>query len=145
SNPPKIDDETWFVLGTLLGGVLASGAARARVSAAAPRQAHEPYRRAGLASIAAEPSGGPGLAPSVAKSVAGGALVMLGARIAEGCTSGHGLSGTAHAGCAAVAWSRRSPSRSSRWRCSAGRRSSEQEWPCPAIAPAPLRRRRVPA
>lgn len=95
SNPPKIDDETWFVLGTLLGGVLVSGAARSHESAAAPRLTHEPFRRSRLASHAAEPSSDPTPAPSVAQAVAGGALVMLGARIAEGCTSGHGLSGTA--------------------------------------------------
>ena len=82
--PPKLDWESWLVLGTILGGM---ASARTRggsdASAANSRPRAEP-RRSPLA------------------SAAGGAMLMFGARMADGCTSGHALSGTAQG--AASSW-----------------------------------------
>lgn len=75
--PPKFNWETWLVLGTILGGM---ASARGLV----------------------RDDGGPGDSASggIPKrsplaSAAGGAMLMFGARMADGCTSGHALSGTA--------------------------------------------------
>lgn len=80
---PKFDWESWLMVGTVLGGMLAARA----------------ERRAGLGTSdgAAEPS-----LRSPLASAAGGALLMYGARMADGCTSGHALSGTAQG--AASSW-----------------------------------------
>ena len=80
---PKFDWESWLVVGTVLGGMLAARAER-RVCAEPSDQGNEQPTRSPVA------------------SVAGGALLMYGARMAEGCTSGHALSGTAQG--AASSW-----------------------------------------
>jgi uncharacterized membrane protein YedE/YeeE len=76
-DPPKFNWESWLVLGTILGGM---AAARTRggndTSWVEDRRLAEPTR-------------------SPLASAAGGALLMFGARMADGCTSGHALSGTA--------------------------------------------------
>ena len=82
--PPKFNYESWLVLGTILGGM---AAARTRsgndVARADDRASAEPQR-------------------SALASAAGGAMLMFGARMADGCTSGHALSGTAQG--AASSW-----------------------------------------
>ncbi len=80
---PKFDWESWLVVGTVLGGMLAAGADR-RGRAESPDDTNDPPPRSPLA------------------SAAGGALLMYGARMADGCTSGHALSGTAQG--AASSW-----------------------------------------
>ena len=80
---PKIDWESCLVAGTVLGGMLMARAEN-RSGAVAPDHANEPPPRSPLA------------------SAAGGALLMYGARMAGGCTSGHALSGTAQG--AASSW-----------------------------------------
>lgn len=80
---PKFNWESWLVVGTVLGGMLAAQAKRPG-SAEASDDMSEPSLRSPLA------------------SVAGGALLMYGARMADGCTSGHALSGTAQG--AASSW-----------------------------------------
>jgi uncharacterized membrane protein YedE/YeeE len=73
--PPKFNWELWLVLGTILGGMAAARTFGANdVSWAGP---------------GAEPKRSP------LASAAGGAMLMFGARMADGCTSGHALSGTA--------------------------------------------------
>lgn len=73
---PKFNWESWLVLGTMLGGMVAARAAGGR-DADRPDASPESPLRSPLA------------------SAAGGAMLMFGARMADGCTSGHGLSGTA--------------------------------------------------
>lgn len=68
-NPPMFGWDTWLVAGTLVGGLIDS-----RLGGGAPRRA--PGRPAWAA-------------------FAGGALAMVGARMAGGCTSGHCVTGTA--------------------------------------------------
>lgn len=75
--PPKFNWESWLVLGTILGGMAA-----ARVGGG---QRHE--------QVDDHPAAEPARSPLA--SAAGGALLMFGARMADGCTSGHALSGTA--------------------------------------------------
>jgi uncharacterized protein len=74
--PPRINWESWLVLGTMLGGMAAArtfGRDDARFD---DRPDPRPQR-------------------SPLASAVGGALLMFGARMADGCTSGHALSGTA--------------------------------------------------
>lgn len=71
--PPKFNWESWLVLGTVLGGM-----------AAARRQGGRVRSQAGVHPVR-----------SPLASAAGGAMLMFGARMADGCTSGHALSGTA--------------------------------------------------
>jgi uncharacterized membrane protein YedE/YeeE len=78
---PQLDWEVLLVVGTVLGGLLASRSERAVGGAAAEQS---PALRSPLA------------------SATGGALLMVGARMADGCTSGHSLSGTAQG--AASSW-----------------------------------------
>lgn len=73
ATPPKLGWEGWLVAGTVLGGFLDERLAR----------------RTGGAVQA-----GGGSRPALA-AFTGGALAMFGARMADGCTSGHGLTGTA--------------------------------------------------
>ena len=75
--PPKFDWESWLVLGTILGGMAAA----------------RTVDRGGSPSV----DDALGVAPkrSPLASAAGGAILMFGARMADGCTSGHALSGTA--------------------------------------------------
>ena len=75
--PPKFNWESWLVLGTILGGMAAARAFGGNdASWVDERPGAEPKR-------------------SPLASAAGGAMLMFGARMADGCTSGHGLSGTA--------------------------------------------------
>lgn len=75
--PPKFNWESWLVLGTILGGLVAARTARADDASRVDDTARAEGKRSPLA------------------SAAGGAMLMFGARMADGCTSGHGLSGTA--------------------------------------------------
>ncbi len=80
---PKLDWESCLVAGTVLGGMLMARAEN-RNGAKAPDHGNRPSPRSPVA------------------SAAGGALLMYGARMAGGCTSGHALSGTAQG--AASSW-----------------------------------------
>lgn len=80
---PKFNWESWLLVGTVLGGMLAARAEH-RSGAGIFNDMAEPPLRSPLA------------------SVTGGALLMYGARMADGCTSGHALSGTAQG--AASSW-----------------------------------------
>jgi len=80
---PKFDWESWLMVGTMLGGLLAARAERGGGAGASEGPSDPPLR-------------------SPLASVAGGALLMYGARMADGCTSGHALSGTAQG--AASSW-----------------------------------------
>ena len=82
--PPKFNWESWLVLGTILGGLVAARTARVKDASRADDAARAEGKRSPLA------------------SAAGGAMLMFGARMADGCTSGHGLSGTAQG--AASSW-----------------------------------------
>ena len=82
--PPKFNWESWLVLGTILGGLVAARTARADDASRVDDTASTEGKRSPLA------------------SAAGGAMLMFGARMADGCTSGHGLSGTAQG--AASSW-----------------------------------------
>jgi uncharacterized membrane protein YedE/YeeE len=74
--PPKFNWESWLVLGTILGGMAA-----ARTSGRDDDSwIDEPGAESKRSPLA---------------SAAGGAMLMFGARMADGCTSGHALSGTA--------------------------------------------------
>lgn len=70
--PPEFNWESWLVVGTIVGGMAAARTFGANDdhSAAGPKR-------------------------SPLASAAGGAMLMFGARMADGCTSGHALSGTA--------------------------------------------------
>lgn len=75
--PPKFNWESWLVLGTILGGM-------------AGKQMQGGNNAAWVGdAIGAAPQ------RSALASAAGGAMLMFGARMADGCTSGHALSGTA--------------------------------------------------
>lgn len=77
---PKIGWETALVAGVVIGGLLS-----ARISGDKPPPAiPEAWRR----------EVGPSRALRYGAAAAGGALMMFGARMAKGCTSGHGISGT---------------------------------------------------
>ncbi|MBC7376986.1 MAG: YeeE/YedE family protein [Burkholderiaceae bacterium] len=80
---PKFNWESWLMVGTVLGGMLAAQLER-RGGTGASDDLTEPPLRSPLA------------------SATGGALLMYGARMADGCTSGHALSGTAQG--AASSW-----------------------------------------
>ena len=74
--PPKFNWESWLVLGTILGGMAAARTFGRDASPVDARAGNESKR-------------------SPLASAAGGAMLMFGARMADGCTSGHALSGTA--------------------------------------------------
>jgi len=74
--PPSINWESFLVLGTILGGMVAGRTMGGDASASDNRPVAAPAR-------------------SPLASAAGGAMLMFGARMADGCTSGHALSGTA--------------------------------------------------
>lgn len=82
--PPKFNWESWLLVGTVLGGMAAGRAGGTSDALPFDDPMRTQEKRSPLA------------------SVAGGALLMFGARMAEGCTSGHGLSGTAQG--AASSW-----------------------------------------
>src|SRR5690606_3919717 len=76
---PKIDWETSLVVGILAGSYLAARAAGERSTGALPRHWRRRF--------------GPSRAKRAVAAFLGGAVMMFGARMAKGCTSGHGLTG----------------------------------------------------
>lgn len=78
---PKIDWESLLVAGVLAGSYLAARAASERTTSAVPKNWARRF--------------GPSRALRYAAAFAGGAVMMFGARMAKGCTSGHALTGTA--------------------------------------------------
>lgn len=78
---PKVDWESLLVAGVLAGSYLASRATSNRMTRAVPPSWSRRF----------EPSRG----KRYAAAFAGGAVMMFGARMAKGCTSGHALTGTA--------------------------------------------------
>jgi uncharacterized protein len=81
--PPKFNWESWLVLGTILGGMAAARTFGGSNASWVDYPGAEPKR-------------------SPLASATGGAMLMFGARMADGCTSGHALSGTAQG--AASSW-----------------------------------------
>jgi uncharacterized membrane protein YedE/YeeE len=80
-NPPRITWEFWFVLAIILGSALAAASSGELALQGLPLMWIEQYG----------PDSGLGYA---SLSFVGGVLMAFGARLAGGCTSGHGLSGT---------------------------------------------------
>lgn len=78
---PKVDWESLLVLGVLAGSFLASRGASSPRTRAVPSSWLRRFR----------PSPG----KRYAQAFVGGAVMMFGARMAKGCTSGHALTGTA--------------------------------------------------
>lgn len=78
---PKVDWESLLVLGVLAGSYLAS------------RGASSPETRTVPSSESRRVGHTPGM--RYAAAFVGGAVMMFGARMAKGCTSGHALTGTA--------------------------------------------------
>ncbi len=76
---PKIDWEWMLVVGIFLGAFASAKLGNDRTAQSVP-----PLWRWRF---------GPGLAKRFAGAFFGGALMMFGARLAQGCTSGHGISG----------------------------------------------------
>jgi uncharacterized protein len=77
---PKVGWETGLVAGVVLGSLYSARLSGDRRPPAVP----ETWRR----------EIGPSKPLRYAAAAAGGALMMFGARMAKGCTSGHGISGT---------------------------------------------------
>jgi uncharacterized protein len=77
---PKVGWETALVAGVLAGSALSASLSGDR----RPRRVPALWRQ----------HVGPSRAGRYLASVAGGALMMFGARMAKGCTSGHGISGS---------------------------------------------------
>ncbi len=77
--PPRIDWEWMLVVGIFLGAYVSARLGNDRTEQSVP-----PLWRWRF---------GPGVAMRFAGAFAGGALMMFGARLAQGCTSGHGISG----------------------------------------------------
>lgn len=75
--PPRFNWEWWLVVGTVLGGMASARTAGGSDAVWIGESLSTERKRSPLA------------------SAAGGALLMYGARMADGCTSGHALSGTA--------------------------------------------------
>ena len=82
--PPKFNWEAWLVLGTILGGMASARTLGGNEASRVDDRPDAEPKRSRLA------------------SAAGGAMLMFGARMADGCTSGHALSGTAQG--AASSW-----------------------------------------
>lgn len=80
-HPPKVDWEFAFVLATVAGGFLAAWGAGEITGQWLPPMWEARFGEGSL-----------GLRAAVATS--GGVLMAFGARLAGGCTSGHGISGT---------------------------------------------------
>lgn len=78
---PKIDWESMLVLGVLAGSYVAARAAAERTTQAVPKRWARRFGKRRL--------------PRYAAAFVGGAVMMFGARMAKGCTSGHALTGTA--------------------------------------------------
>lgn len=77
---PKIDWQWMFVAGIFVGSYLISKLSGSFKVQAVPEMWKERF--------------GPGVGKRALTAFAGGILVMFGARLAGGCPSGHGLSGT---------------------------------------------------
>lgn len=77
---PKVDWETFLVLGVLGGSWLAARAAAEPPAPAVPARWARRF--------------GPHRRKRYAAAFTGGAVMMFGARMAKGCTSGHALTGT---------------------------------------------------
>jgi uncharacterized protein len=77
--PPKIDWEWTLVVGVFIGALMSAWLSRDRTRLTVP-----PLWQARF---------GDGKAKRLLAAFAGGALMMFGARLAQGCTSGHGISG----------------------------------------------------
>ncbi len=77
--PPKIDWEWMLVVGIFAGAFTSAKLGGDRTEQSVP-----PLWRRRF---------GPGVAKRFAGAFIGGALMMFGARLAQGCTSGHGISG----------------------------------------------------
>lgn len=78
---PKVDWESLLVIGVLAGSYLASRATSGRARRTVPPSWSRRF--------------GPSRGKRHAAAFAGGAVMMFGARMAKGCTSGHALTGTA--------------------------------------------------
>lgn len=78
---PRLDWEVLLVPGMVLGSYLAARAAGERSSNTLPKSWTKRF--------------GPSPAKRLAAAFIGGAVMMFGARMAKGCTSGHGITGTA--------------------------------------------------
>ena len=76
---PKIDWEWMLVLGVFLGAWVSSRLSGDKATGALPKLWEARF--------------GPGKPLRYAAAFFGGALMMFGARMAQGCTSGHGISG----------------------------------------------------
>ncbi len=79
-NQPKIGWEWMLVLGVFLGSFVSSKVSGDRRHATVPPMWRDRF--------------GGSVALRVAAAAAGGFVMMLGARLAKGCTSGHGITGT---------------------------------------------------
>lgn len=77
---PKIDWEWMLVIGVFVGAWLSAKLSKDRTAQKVPPLWQWRF--------------GPSVAKRFAAAFAGGALMMFGARMAQGCTSGHGISGT---------------------------------------------------
>ncbi|QEG39369.1 putative inner membrane protein [Roseimaritima ulvae] len=77
---PKIGWQWMLVLGVFIGGLVSSLASGDRNAPAVPPLWHQRF--------------GPSKTKRFVAAFIGGVLLLLGARIAQGCTSGHGISGT---------------------------------------------------
>jgi uncharacterized protein len=78
---PKVDWESLLVLGVLAGSYFASRAASRPETRTVPSSWSRRF--------------GPSPGKRYAAAFVGGAVMMVGARMAKGCTSGHALTGTA--------------------------------------------------
>lgn len=78
--PPKIDWEWMLVVGIFVGAVISSALSGDRGSAVVPPLWRWRFGENALLRLAV--------------AFGAGALMMFGARLAQGCTSGHGISGT---------------------------------------------------
>jgi uncharacterized protein len=76
---PKVDWESFLVVGVLAGSYLAARAAGEKATSAMPKRWKKRF--------------GSSRAKRTAGAFLGGAAMMFGARMAKGCTSGHGLTG----------------------------------------------------
>lgn len=78
--PPRIDWEWMLVVGVLIGAFASSKLSGDRIAAAVPAMWQSRFGTSAPLRLTA--------------AFFSGALMMFGARLAQGCTSGHGISGT---------------------------------------------------
>lgn len=78
-NPPKVDWEVMLVVGVVVGAVIAAWTGNELHARWVPPMWADRF--------------GDAVAPRVIVAGLGGAMMALGARLAGGCTSGHGISG----------------------------------------------------